>query len=292
MGTVKWDTAKKYREMRRWIDDNKERIEIDSRHNLSLVAEGAHGAFVGSGDFMLHALMYSYKGLVGLMDGEDAALDYLYQSVYAARADRLFQAAYFYLRRPTSEPSVWFNYAALELARSVVLGCDAASVASATLIWSGLQDGLFYYVNNTRVAPFIIGLYSEFVGLSLPAYPVTPMNDPVYAKLAEVWTTEDTYVIVEALLAACDLHIERARNTTKREVFEFSRGGFDLQPVEILMVLRLREARGLDVPTISHPVMNTAAAKLYTIKSVEPDALIASALTVELARIATLPPHD
>jgi len=57
------------------------------------------------------------------------------------------------------------------------------------------------------------------------------------------------------LKAACDYHMERIRDTTDVQNFEFDRRINRIHSAEILALLRLRQLSGSTVPEIDHPGM-------------------------------------
>lgn len=57
------------------------------------------------------------------------------------------------------------------------------------------------------------------------------------------------------------------------------------------MVMRVRQCAGLEAPTVNHPIMITAVAKLYGPCDVAPDPVMQSALAFELARVEAKKKH-
>ena len=101
-------------------------------------------------------------------------------------------------------------------------------------------------------------LYARWSGKPFPldGLPVQPMQ--AYEPLLSLWETEDLEALETALLAACDFHMERSK-LSQAEIYEFTTAEDVLYPVEILALLRLREARGLINPDIDHPLSDSTA---------------------------------
>jgi len=282
---MSWNVKRDYRELKRWIEANYDRVSIHYGQKIALAAAGAADVYVGSSEFNSQAIMLAAKGLVGILDGDAAALDMLCQAVYANRCSLEFDAAYYYYHLPNGTAPCNLNDVSLNLARAVALGNFTDADAMATIIWPGLLDGLFGRIDDSRVWPFILRLYASWKGIAQPKSRVRPRSVPIYDRVLDYWDSADTSSLESALISACDLHVERSRASTDREDFEFSNPDYRLQPVEIMMVMRVRQCQGLEVPTVDHPIVNTVVAKLYGPCDVVRDPVMQAALAFELARV-------
>jgi hypothetical protein len=74
--------------------------------------------------------------------------------------------------------------------------------------------------------------------------------------------TDPIVALNSALVEACNYHVAQSRNDTNKEIFDITQTPFQLYPAEILAVIRLREQRGLQQPTVDHPLMDMPTAKL------------------------------
>jgi hypothetical protein len=231
------------------------------------------------------AVRYVEKGLVGLMEGDENAIEYLYHANYYQVAAQRHLFALFLAPPKTNRSMTSFNDFALALARAVVLGCRQDAEELAEILCTGLADirnrsddppyvGKYCYfhgIRNSCVAPFILQLYSQARGIQFPldlhnANPLASMQ--TYAPLFQLWQTTDMDALQQALFVACDTHLELSKYSTKYATLEFSRSTDMLYPAEILMLLRLREEAGLTTPAFDHPLLNTPVGHLYPVRSV------------------------
>jgi len=78
---------------------------------------------------------------------------------------------------------------------------------------------------------------------------------PVYETLLQRWRSADATELGQLLHAACEHHLEQAILDTRKAYHDFGDDRLARVPLEILMVLRLREIGGLVVPRVNHPLM-------------------------------------
>lgn len=238
-------------------------------------------------DFGRCARVYAWKGLVGLMDGDENAVEYLYHANYYQVAAERYSVALYLTPKKTSMMGRSFNDFALAMARAIALGCRQDAEVLAEIICAGLTEirtfrddrdptyasrqSYFYGTNNSWVAPFILQLYSQARGIQFPldhldANPLASMQ--TYEPLLHLWQTTDMESLQQALFTACDTHLYRSKPQTKGETPEFSELTDMLYPAEILMLLRLREEAGLTTPNFDRPLLNTPVGRLYPVCSV------------------------
>jgi hypothetical protein len=279
--SIKWNAKKLLSQLQESVESpgNKRRFLEEPHAALEAAASGGSAALVS--EFRMLSDWLAVSGVCELFGDPHSAMRSLSQSVY-------FAAGYYQLVlaihrvHPECAGTGDGADAALSLARCVTIGCDSTAHDIASTI---LQDpnGVIYGIKSTRIPAFIFSLYSRNAALALPEeIAKVPIREP-YSELLTVWDTDDVERLSMALVAACDFHVERSREHNNREYFEFCTENYRLQPVEILMVLRMRESLGLENPVIDHPIMNTPAGKLYPIIDVEPDPIIAPALAAALA---------
>ncbi|MCC6682160.1 MAG: hypothetical protein IT445_14760 [Phycisphaeraceae bacterium] len=82
----------------------------------------------------------------------------------------------------------------------------------------------------------------------------------VYGELMQYWA--DDALIKTILMRVCDSHVESTKYPERNEdeIPEFTWSPYDIFPVEILAILKQREAEGLKNPSVDHPLMKTALA--------------------------------
>jgi hypothetical protein len=199
------------------------------------------------------------------------ALSYRYLSLlHTIKAHLVFEEKF--PRKKISQ--IWLGescFAALGFA----LGAKEIAVQTVELLLAAIRHNFCFAKEKWPIFHFIGRLYCDFQGKSYPLqdYPTHPILE---ATLAE-WRTQDLKKVENLLLAACDHHTQRARPDNRKEFFEFN-SGWRLYPVEILMVLRLRQYIGLLNPELDHPIMKFPWSVLGPEMPAEPDELLRGVL--------------
>jgi len=149
------------------------------------------------------------------------------------------------------------------------------------------HPGAVFNARRERCAlpQYILNLCSLAGMIPLPEGVYGPPVGEPYGSLLSVWDVEDPNDLVTPLVAACDYHVAQSRSMTSKETPEFDILTSRLNPVEILALLRIRESLGLENPVSDHPILRTAAGRLYPPVQVEPDPIIEPALKCALKQI-------
>jgi hypothetical protein len=129
---------------------------------------------------------------------------------------------------------------------------------------------------KATVSWFVLKLYSLYANKEITLNPLLQPKDTYgYSKILDNWDTTDIKEITLYIELLCEVHIVQAQkdddiylkikddpeDLTYRELFLVS--SYFL-PYEVLTWLKLREKAGLKNPkTFSHPLMNTAIAKMF-----------------------------
>lgn len=106
-----------------------------------------------------------------------------------------------------------------------------------------------------RTQLFVLRLLDQWLDKPRDAYPPQAYDDPVFAALLVHWRHPDPAAMVPLLLAACDRRTHAA--FAKGSFEEMDDDAYWYDPYEILLILHLRRALGLDNPVLDHPVMQT-----------------------------------
>lgn len=106
--------------------------------------------------------------------------------------------------------------------------------------------------------PFALKLYavSRNIPLDYDRPDVCPIG--LYEDLLNAWESEQRFA--KTLLAACDYHIEQAFDDSQKDTQDFFYALYDLFPLEILAIRRIRRDQGLPMPQLDHPLMQTKLA--------------------------------
>lgn len=140
----------------------------------------------------------------------------------------------------------------------------------APLLVKAAREGYIQDKNKKGLQHFILRLWCA---ANAEQYPDTDFpRFEVAEGVLEMWGTHNLDVLRQWLVQLCNQH---TRLTGGRESMDFA-GEFSHFPVEVLMLFRLREQRGLENPEIDHPLMRLPWSRLWPIRPAEPDALLSS----------------
>jgi hypothetical protein len=159
----------------------------------------------------------------------------------------------------------------LNIAAAFSLGWNHAAESLAIAALKQVPWGVFSPINPNRnpkaehsrdcFARFTLALCADHLGLPLPAMAPDHFPSPAYDALLACWREPRVEHIVEPLLAACDWHTHEcmySRSDRDSKKVDFIADEYMGWPIDILMVYRLREARGLPLPAaLDHPLMQT-----------------------------------
>jgi hypothetical protein len=247
-----------YEEVVQWStrSDNYEFMCVEPRQRLEAFASGVEvppGVVLTRMQFL--AAWYSAKNVAALLESDSAPRDLLrlahgYGFSECLLARGLFRAD----ARRKRNPRLSRNTLALGVARAAALGLlrDCRSLGQVLLEES--ETGLFQR-DSSMVAPFIARLFSQWQGIEAPSVGGDSSEPEEYGEILRSWSTASSEEMNRLLERACDLHLDRAREHTDDETFEFADPVYAIYPVEILMVLQLRKERGLSIPAVDHPLM-------------------------------------
>lgn len=116
------------------------------------------------------------------------------------------------------------------------------------------------------IGDFLVLLYGRYLGhIELPfttEVQVTLRKTAPfpYASFLDNWDTQDIEFISTMLQTLCDDQVEQAIIGDKKCFFEFHNGHLSYIPLTALMLLKLRDLRGLPNPQFSHPAFGDITA--------------------------------
>jgi hypothetical protein len=93
-------------------------------------------------------------------------------------------------------------------------------------------------------------------------FPTWAHGVPIYEQLIERWRIADSRELEGMLLQACDHHLEQGVLDKKNAHFDYGDDRIARVPLEIFMLLRLREIEGLPIPKLNHPLMEAPFEKM------------------------------
>lgn len=155
--------------------------------------------------------------------------------------------------------SIGFERVVNSMAYAFMLGWTEAAIYQGYLCYAVLNQSfqpISYGPERKHAHTFMLRLFADWRGhdVSHPfldwAYEV-----PLYEGLLQNWRESDPAAITPWLHAACEYHAHHAKQDTSRTFFDFGDFRIMRMPLEIHMILRLRELSGLANPTIEHELM-------------------------------------
>ena len=116
-------------------------------------------------------------------------------------------------------------------------------------------DTFFFYFKPFY--PFVLKLYSVWIGQEISLRP--DVADPLkrYQQVFDHW--ESSSDLAAALLDLCDLHCAEVVDNSGYPAF--SHQPYNLFPVEIMSIFRIRKELGLETPEVDHPLLHSALLK-------------------------------
>lgn len=164
-------------------------------------------------------------------------------------------------KRVQPNPRISFHDQGLLIAKAFSLGLVTEGEAIGQNSLTGLKEGCFYAVSETKMTPFVLSLFAKWQNIILQdeQFPFT-IPEPYEELLRKLHQHPDE--IHSAVVNACDFHLSRSKENTDQETFEFSSPIYAIYPVEILFFMRVRQLLGLCNPEINHPLLNSPLGKL------------------------------
>lgn len=142
------------------------------------------------------------------------------------------------------------------LAQAIATGEDAFAHGLGQKLLANFQsyeggDAFFYHV---PFRPLMLRLYALWTGADIPFRDDVP--DPLgrYQQLIDNW--QDAQAFHQSLLDACAYHCEQCFEDADMK-HDFGWPPYDIFPVEILAIQRIRHDLGLPVLTIRHPLLES-----------------------------------
>jgi hypothetical protein len=147
------------------------------------------------------------------------------------------------------------------MAFSLMLGWTEQAIYQGYLVHASLnqsyQLALSYDEHHRRAHAFMLRLFASWRGNDVAhRWPEWGHEVPIYEKILELWREKDSQDLTKWLLAACDRHTHQSRYNSEKFQFDFGDYRVTRTPIEILMVLRLRQLEGLSIPAIEHPILD------------------------------------
>lgn len=219
--------------------------------------------YIDKQDFQSVALHDECQAIFSALEGKPTWLDELATALryylFYDRLDYFWHTKSTHFRDGAGLSSQDFDCTTNSMAYCFMLGWVDQAIYQGYLTYAVMNQG-FQFVNygtgHKHAHTFMLRLFADWRGdVSHPfldwAYEV-----PLYEGLLERWREPDPEALKPWLQLACEYHAHEAKPDTSRTFFDFG-GDYRIMrtPLEIHMILRLRELEGLQNPRIEHELM-------------------------------------
>jgi hypothetical protein len=273
-----WKPDEIAQSMKDWLQDssNRELLVDSSRQEIEDYLQGRSNDLI-SVAMNLDAMSswYLTDAVAALLEQRENGLTELYRAHYYGTWHVRILARLF---SDKPKPQFSLNHLGITLARSIALGLFDEAQEIGRIILGGLKSGLVHGASVTWVGVFMLHLFGSWqqIEVWMPEKEFMPLGG--YKALLASWRTEDASLFTAAALEACDFHTQISGDLIDGRIVDFWRLIYRIYPVEILAVLRLREAQGLSLPPLPHPLMDGPLGRLYPVLRVEPDNFLATVI--------------
>ena len=184
-------------------------------------------------------------------------------SIYSLRSQQFLLARQDEDFLRTSRTHGFVDDATNILAAALSLGWNAVGVRFGEwLLWGAVKG----YFTDTRAIfrncfPwFCLRLFADWQDIQVEQWPEHPFPAPEYDAVLAHWHDPDPSKLGEILLAVCDRHTHECFKWSDKpdKHGDFVNDVYWGWPIEVHMVFRIREDRGLPIPRVDHPLMQTA----------------------------------
>jgi len=141
-------------------------------------------------------------------------------------------------------------------AMGVPLGLDNKAFILARLLLLAWNRDCVISQDNLPISWFMLRVMADFLQLPAPRSPEKGIGKETFEALYSVWRSPEAGLLAGPLKQACEAHILHRSASSMKRTFEFSELPFQVYPVEIILVLNLRNRLGLRNPTVDHPLIN------------------------------------
>jgi hypothetical protein len=115
--------------------------------------------------------------------------------------------------------------------------------------------------SNGHVGDLVLLIYARYLGCSEAEFSAR-VDNFAYPELVASWDTEDLDHLSQLLMSLCDVQARQTLAPPSKFFIEFDNGKYCYWPLTALMVLKLRQNRGLANPELTHPAFGSLNAML------------------------------
>ena len=263
-----WNAEKCYMAIREWLPPNQEFQYLTPKAELERIKDLRNDIFKIDTDLRMIAYWYGKHGVSEVSEGNvNDGLDHMTFAVFCEMIATVIDAN---LRKQMVKkaPCQFFKMDGLCLARAVAIGCTREAVVMGENMGIAGLEGIYFDLTKITISRFVMRLHAASLGIPDPFAEIPSKDLPAYRTILDHWRDVDPHPhLIPAIMEACDYHVAES-HVSNRVPYEIEWDAFQLHPVEILMVLRLREQNGLPPLQIDHKLMHLPTARLLPVSPV------------------------
>ena len=138
------------------------------------------------------------------------------------------------------------------------------------------RNWTYWERDQIPVHGFMLRLFAAYLGEPPPELTGLSAEHPVLRGLFDCWSAASPDELVPWIVAACDVHTHICSGKEIEETVPLAR--FTRIPIEILLLFKLRQQKGLANPQVDHPLMSAPLGVLPEEACPQADPLIAAVL--------------
>lgn len=274
-----WNAGELEQIIRTWLADesNHENLVVQPTAEIEsyLSRHGESDGGDAASELLWIFLWRLRQALIDLLDEKpDAPADMNRAHLYDFWRFRIRSAIFLQAAGRKRRAAFRFSEAGLLMAHALALGRFDEAATVGRILAAGIAEGMVSGEGVSVLGSFMVQLYSRWRRQPLPQYRSEAADPGDYRRLLDTWSLQDEVAFAAAVEAACDFHTQLSGDLDNEQYYEYTNEAWRLYPVEILAVLRLRQALGLNVPEISHPLLDSPLGVLYDPQSPPPDPLL------------------
>lgn len=168
---------------------------------------------------------------------------------------------------------------ALSMLLSLAIVTDLESQAHelALMLERGIRHDFFGRKGSIAFAEYVIAMWARWQGREVSTGYEELLTGHVYGKLIRELDARDVSGLREAIVDACQFHVERSRSSTSRVTYEFDSQVYRIYPAEMFAFLKICHSLGVPEIGARNEILETPLAQLGT-----PEVLVLDPLLEEL----------
>lgn len=161
----------------------------------------------------------------------------------------------------------WLNFTdtLINIVHCLMAGWTVQAAGQTHLLLRALKwNCVIGNAHKARTQFFVMRLLADWQGVPnyLKKWPKWASDEPLFARMLEIWRMPDaTAELGYLLLVACDRRTHQSSSSGKKH-YDLMHHWQWYDPFEIVGLLKLRSLAGLQIPTLDHPILDSALGRI------------------------------